>query len=160
MSAKRRGWLWMAGVAVFIAALDQISKGALRSALEPGEHRDLFLGFDLSYVTNSGIAFGLLSEGGDAIVLFVTLAALALIVGWFALNAARPVIWLGVGLLVGGAVGNLIDRIRLDGVTDFIDPPLWPAFNVADISITLGVVVLVLGAFMPADEPEGSPEAG
>ena len=151
MSAGARGWLRMLAVGLFIIALDQISKGALRSALEPGEHRNLILGFDLSYVTNSGIAFGLLSEGGDAIVLVITLAALSLVVGWFALDARRPLAWLGVGLLVGGAIGNLIDRIRLDGVTDFIDPPLWPAFNVADISITVGVVVLVFAAFAAAE---------
>jgi signal peptidase II len=58
--------------------------------------------------------------------------------------------WAGVGLLVGGALGNLIDRIRIDAVTDFIDPPLWPAFNVADVAITAGVVVLALAALSPA----------
>ena len=63
----------MAAVALVVVALDQLSKGALRSALEPGEHRDLVLGFELSYVTNSGIAFGLLSEGANGVVLAVTL---------------------------------------------------------------------------------------
>ena len=110
------------------------------------------LGFELSYVTNSGIAFGLLSEGANGVVLAVTLGALALVLGWFATDTTRPGLWLGVGLLVGGAIGNLIDRLRLDAVTDFIDPPLWPAFNVADVAITAGVVILVLSAFAPAAE--------
>ena len=142
----------MAAVALVVVALDQLAKGALRSALEPGEHRDLVLGFELSYVTNSGIAFGLLSEGANGVVLAVTLGALALVLGWFATDTTRPGLWLGVGLLVGGAIGNLIDRLRLDAVTDFIDPPLWPAFNVADVAITAGVVILVLSAFAPAAE--------
>ncbi len=142
----------MLAVCVAVVALDQLSKGALRGALEPGERRDLVLGFDLSYVTNEGIAFGLLSEGADEIVLAITALALALVVGWFAIDPNRPGLWLGVGLLVGGALGNLIDRLRLDGVTDFIDPPLWPAFNLADAAITIGVLILVLSALAPGEE--------
>ena len=57
-----------------------------------------------------------------------------------------PWLWLGVGLLAGGAIGNLVDRIRDGAVTDFIDPPLWPAFNLADVAITAGVVVIALTA--------------
>jgi signal peptidase II len=76
--------------------------------------------------------------------LVVTIAALALVLAWFARDPTRPWLWLGAGLLAGGAVGNLIDRVRLDAVTDFLDPPLWPAFNLADIAITVGAVVLIL----------------
>ena len=63
---------------------------------------------------------------------------------WFALDPARPGLWLAVGLLAGGALGNLADRVRADAVTDFIDPPLWPTFNLADVAITLGALALVL----------------
>ena len=77
-------------------------------------------------------------------MLAITIAALALLLAWFALDTARPGLWLGVGLLIGGALGNLIDRVRDGAVTDFIDPPLWPAFNVADVAITAGVVVIAL----------------
>jgi signal peptidase II len=133
-------------VCAAVVAVDQATKGALRSALEPGEHRDLPLGFELSYVTNSGIAFGALEDAADGVVLAVAGCALVLIVGWFATDPGRKGMWLGVGLLVGGAAGNLIDRIRVDAVTDFLDPPMWPAFNVADIAITLGVIVLALSA--------------
>ena len=105
-------------------------------------------------MTNSGIAFGLFDEGGDALVLAFTVAALALILGWFALrHRPRPWLWLGVGLLSGGALGNLADRIRDGAVTDFLDPPLWPAFNVADVAITVGVVVIALAALAPAPRP-------
>ena len=155
--ARPRPWLWMLIVGVVVIAIDQATKAAVVSSLVLGESRDLALGFDLTRVTNSGIAFGLLDEGGDALVLAITGVALLVVLGWFAVDPARPWLWLGVGLLVGGAIGNLIDRIRLGSVTDFINPPVWPAFNFADVAITLGVVVVVLSAFGPAPEPDGAP---
>jgi signal peptidase II len=72
-----------------------------------------------------------------------TLLALALLVGYFALHPEKPWLWLPTGMLVGGAIGNLIDRIANGAVTDFIKLPHWPAFNVADMSITFGVLVLL-----------------
>ena len=144
-SPRARAWLAMLAVCGVVVALDQASKAAVIDSMVPGERVDLALGFELARVSNSGIAFGFLDEGG-ALVLFVTLAALALIIGWFAFDTARPGLWLGVGLLAGGALGNLADRVREGAVTDFIDPPLWPAFNLADISITLGVAVIALAA--------------
>jgi signal peptidase II len=142
----------MLAVAAAVLALDQAAKVAIRDALEPGERRDLVLGFDLTRVTNDGIAFGLLEDGG-ALVLVVTGVALMAVLAWFATAPLRSRLWLGVGLLLGGALGNLLDRITESGVTDFIDPPLWPAFNVADIAITAGVVVLALSALGPEREP-------
>jgi signal peptidase II len=141
----------MLAVAGLVVAADQASKAAIVSGLEVGERVDLFAGIDLERVTNSGVAFGLLSDASDGIVLAVTLAALALVLGWFATDSARSHLWIGVGLLTGGALGNLADRVRDGAVTDFIDPPLWPAFNLADIAITAGVVVLVLTAFGGSD---------
>ncbi len=73
----------------------------------------------------------------------VTASALALLVVWFALHTNRSLIWLPTGLLLGGAIANLIDRARLGAVRDFIDPPAWPAFNVADMAITFGVLSLL-----------------
>jgi signal peptidase II len=137
----------MLAVAGLVIVLDQLTKGLITASLAPGERVHLGLGFELARVTNSGIAFGLLDEGGDALVLAITGGALVLVLGWFALEPRRPLLWLGVGLLVGGALGNLVDRIREGAVTDFIDPPLWPAFNLADVSITVGVVVIALAAF-------------
>ena len=69
--------------------------------------------------------------------------ALVLVLGYFAINATRPLLWLPVGLLVGGALGNLADRAREGAVIDFIDPIAWPAFNLADVSIVVGVAVLL-----------------
>jgi signal peptidase II len=86
----------------------------------------------------------------------VTLGALALVVGWFAFNRDRPLAWLAVGLLAGGAFGNLIDRLSRDGVIDFIDFPAWPSFNVADIAITLGALTLALIALAGPEADRGT----
>ena len=141
-----RDWARALALIVVVVALDQLTKAVLEAEIESGEHVDLVLGFELVNVKNEGIAFGFLGDGGD-LVLVVTLVALALVLVWFALAPPRPGLWIAVGLLVGGALGNLVDRVRDDGVTDFLDPPLWPAFNFADVAITAGVVVLIVIAF-------------
>jgi signal peptidase II len=141
-----RDWARALALIVAVVALDQATKALLEAQIDPGEHRDLVLGFELVNVTNEGIAFGFLGDGGS-LVLVVTLVALVLLLTWFALAAPRPGFWIAVGLLVGGALGNLVDRVTDNGVTDFLDPPLWPAFNIADVAITAGVVVLILMAF-------------
>jgi len=146
-SSRARPWLRMLAVGGVVVALDQAVKAAIVASVAAGERIDLVLGFELVRVANSGIAFGLLDESGDGLTLAITLGALVLVLGWFALDSARTGQWLGVGLLVGGALGNLIDRLRLDAVTDFFDPPLWPAFNIADVAITAGVVVIAVSAF-------------
>ena len=145
-SSRSRAWIGMLVVAGLVLALDQATKALVTGSLAPGERTDLALGFDLSRVTNSGIAFGFLDEGKDGVVLAITIAALTLVLAWFALDSRRPWLWLGVGLLTGGALGNLVDRISDGAVTDFLDPPAWPAFNLADLAITVGVFVIALSA--------------
>jgi signal peptidase II len=150
------GWRRVALVAGGIFALDQVTKQIAVDNLAGQAPADLPLGFEFDFITNDGIAFGLF--GGESIVSVITALTIAGLLIWFAFEATRPRLWLIVGLLVGGALGNLADRTRLDAVIDFIDPPRWPAFNVADIAITLGVIVL-LATFMAADrqaaaEPE------
>ncbi len=143
----------MLAVCGLVVGLDQAAKGAVTESLALGERVELVLGVDLAHVTNRGIAFGLLDDG-RGLVLAVTGVALGLVVAWFASDPARPGLWLGVGLLTGGALGNLADRIRADAVTDYLDPPLWPAFNLADVAITAGVAVIVLAALTGAAEAE------
>ncbi len=143
MSPERRGWLRAIALGAAVLIGDQVSKAIVAGALGPGQHVSIGLGFELADVRNRGIAFGLLADG-QGLVIVVTAAALALILAYFARDPARPGLWIGVGLLLGGALGNLADRVRADEVTDFIDPPLWPAFNVADIAITVGIVAIVL----------------
>jgi signal peptidase II len=97
---------------------------------------------DIVNVRNKGVAFGFFA-GGGALVVALTATALGLLVVYFALHSSRPLVWLPTGLLLGGAIGNLIDRARFDAVRDWIDLPLWPSFNLADMAITFGVLALL-----------------
>jgi signal peptidase II len=129
-------------VAAAAVAADQATKALVRTTIERGDQVDLILGIHLVNVRNRGIAFGMFSGGGVVLVLFALAALVALLV-FFARHRDRPLVWLPTGLLIGGATGNLIDRTREGGVTDFIDLPAWPAFNVADMCITFGVLTLL-----------------
>lgn len=131
-------------IGALVIGLDQLSKHTIPSGIAPGEQRH-FVGAVITFVhvRNTGVAFNFLS-GGGAGVWIVTLLALGLLGGFLALRPDRRWLWLPTGLLVGGAVGNLVDRVINGAVTDFIKLPHWPAFNVADIAITFGVIALVL----------------
>ena len=124
-----------------VVALDQVSKAIVEANLFLGEDVDLIGPLTLTNAHNSGIAFGL-SEGQGAGLIALTVAALALILVLFAREGSRPGMWVAIGLLTGGALGNLADRVRIDAVTDFIDLPAWPPFNLADVAITAGVATL------------------
>ena len=126
--------------AVLIA--DQAVKALVTSSLARGEERDIVAGIKLVNVRNSGIAFGQLQNGGVIVSVVIAIAMAALLV-YFARNLSRPWIWLPTGMLLGGALGNVVDRLREGAVIDFLKLPHWPAFNVADSAITFGVVVLV-----------------
>lgn len=146
--SRRHAWSWALALAAAVVAIDQITKQIAVNGIERGEPIDVLFGFELSNVRNKGVAFGLLA-GGKAPVLLLTLAALALLFIYFSLHTTRPGLWIAVGLVCGGAVGNLADRVRLGSVVDFLDPPLWPAFNVADVAIVAGVALLVLTLTTP-----------
>jgi signal peptidase II len=129
-------------VAALVVGLDQLTKHTIAAGIADGQTRNFIPGVKLVHVRNTGVAFSLFS-GGGALVLVFTLLVLALLVGYLARRPDRPLLWLPTGMLVGGALGNLIDRLASGAVTDFIKLPAWPAFNVADMSITFGVLVLV-----------------
>ena len=129
-------------LAVAVVAADQASKALVRGSIGRGERVDVVPGLDLVNARNTGVAVGFFSGGGTLVALVAALALAALLV-FFATHLARPLVWLPTGLLVGGAAGNLIDRAREGAVTDFVDLPLWPAFNVADAAITIGVLALL-----------------
>lgn len=135
--------------ALLTLAGDQLSKVLVVAALDRGDTAAVFPGIEIVNVRNTGVAFSLFS-GGSAPVVAAVAAAVALAIAWTGLARRGGELWLPVGLLVGGAAGNLVDRVRGEGVVDFIDLPLWPAFNVADVAITVGVVLLV---FVLAREP-------
>jgi signal peptidase II len=150
--ARRAAFVRAAAVLAAVVGLDQLTKHTVAAGIAPGETHKFLPLVDLVHVRNTGVAFGFLS-GGGALVLAFTLLALTALIGYLALRPERPWLWLPTGMLVGGAVGNLIDRVSMGSVIDFIKLPDWPAFNVADMSITFGVFALlwVLEGKRPGD---------
>lgn len=131
-----------AGVAGVVIAVDQGTKALVRGGMERGDSDPVLPGLKLVHVHNEGVAFGFLSGAGILVPLVTAVAMLALL-AFFLVHRRRPLIWLPVGLLLGGALGNVIDRVARGHVTDFLKIPKWPAFNVADIAITFGVLALL-----------------
>ena len=124
-----------------VVALDQVSKALVRNNVAVGDENSVFLGINIVHVKNKGVAFGALS--GKPIVMVIVVAALAGLLIWFFLHSRRRYVWIPTGLLLGGAIGNIIDRVSHGEVTDWIKLPLWPAFNIADVAITAGVITLL-----------------
>jgi signal peptidase II len=138
-----RAWARMLAVAVIVIACDQVTKALVDGNIARGDGEDLALGIRLVNVRNTGVAFSSL-QGAGALIGVIVAIALGALLWYFARNAGRPLIWLPTGMLLGGALGNVIDRIREGAVVDFIKAvEFWPAFNVADISVTLGVILLL-----------------
>jgi signal peptidase II len=150
---RRAAFLRALVVVVVVVVLDRITKHAVKSGIAIGDVHRFLPGVQLVDVRNSGVAFGFFS-GGGALVLVLTLTALSALVVYFALRPQRRLLWLPTGLLVGGALGNLIDRFSSGSVTDFIKLPLWPAFNVADMAITFGVLALLYVLEGPSKDRE------
>lgn len=142
-SGSRAAWGLAAALCALVVAGDQAAKAAIEANLVPGENVDVLGPLSLTLAHNDGVAFGLAGGGGVALVV-LTLVALAFVGFLFARDPSRPGMWVAIGLLAGGALGNLIDRVRTGEVTDYLDVLSWPPFNLADIAITLGVVVLAL----------------
>jgi signal peptidase II len=125
-----------------VVALDQVTKQLAATGVERGEEVSVFPGLEIANTRNTGVAFGFF-EGGGAVVGVLIGLALAVLVAYFLRHSQMPWLWLPVGMLLGGALGNLADRARDGAVIDFIDPVAWPAFNVADSCIVVGVFVLL-----------------
>jgi signal peptidase II len=136
-----RAWRLAGALCGVVVALDQAAKALVEAQLTPGEHVDLIRSSGLTLSHNTGVAFGLAAGGGTGLVLLTGLALL--VVGFlFSRAPTRPGMWVAVGLLAGGALGNLADRVRADAVTDYVSIGSWPNFNLADVAITAGVVLL------------------
>lgn len=130
-------------VAGFVLVIDQVTKALAEAELGAGQSVDLPGPASLALAYNDGVAFGLAGGGGILVIAFSLMALLLLV---FFVRTA-PSGWLtdiAGGLILGGALGNLIDRILEGRVTDFVAFPWWPTFNVADVGITVGVILLVV----------------
>ncbi|HUJ55589.1 MAG TPA: signal peptidase II [Gaiellaceae bacterium] len=149
-AASRLQWLGLAAIVAVAVTADQLTKHLVVADLRLGEGVHVVGPFWIRHVQNSGIAFGLFA-GATAAVIVVTGLAVAWMLVYFARSGARhPVLPVALGLVIGGSVSNLTDRVRLGHVTDFLDFRYWPAFNLADSFIVIGVAILV-GALVLAD---------
>jgi signal peptidase II len=141
---KDLAWLRAGLVLVCVVALDQITKHIVERSIVPGEEHKFLPGISFVDTRNHGVAFGLFPGDHTIVTILVGFAVLALL-AYFAMHATKPMMWLPAGMIAGGALGNVLDRVRHGSVTDFVKLPLgWPAFNLADASITVGILILVL----------------
>ena len=155
LAAGTAEWLALGAVAIAAIVADQLTKHIVSSQLALDDQVKLIGPLSIHHVQNSGIAFGLFSSATAAVIVLTAFA-----VGWMILFFARsgsrhPVLPVALGLVIGGSVSNLLDRVRLGYVTDFIDLRYWPAFNLADSFIVIGVAIL-LGTLLAAERiPRG-----
>ena len=152
LAARMPHWLSLAAVALAAVCADQVTKALVSSSLSPDGAAHVLGPLSIHYVQNSGIAFGFFASATSIVIVLTAFA-----VGWMLLFFARsgsrhPVLPVALGLVIGGSISNLVDRVRLGHVTDFLDLRFWPAFNLADSFIVIGVAVL-LGALVAADRP-------
>jgi signal peptidase II len=148
LAATAQQWAGLGAVVVAAIAADQLTKLIVASQLTLDEGLHVIGPFSIHHVQNSGIAFGLFASATPVVTLLTALA-----VGWMLLFFARsgsrhPVLPVALGLLIGGSTSNLIDRIRLGHVTDFLDLRYWPAFNLADSFIVVGVGILFVALLL------------
>lgn len=138
---RYRHLLWAGLLALGVVILDQAAKALVNDNIVKGDVVELLGPLKLTLTHNDGVAFGLAGGSGVIVILLASVALIAL--GAFIASAPESnLTWVAGGLILGGALGNLIDRVRIGHVTDFILLPGWPAFNLADCAITVGVVLL------------------
>jgi signal peptidase II len=142
LAARWPQWLALTLVVTAAVVADQVTKHIVAGQLSLDDKVHVLGPFSIHHVQNSGIAFGLFA-GATPLVTALTALAVGWMLVFFARSGSRhPVLPVALGLLIGGSASNLVDRIRLGHVTDFLDFRYWPAFNLADTFIVVGVAVL------------------
>ncbi len=150
LGASLSQWLGLLAVAVAALGADQLTKHIVSSRLRLDDEVHVVGPLWIHHVQNSGIAFGLFASA-TSVVIVLTGLAVAWMLGFFARSGARhPVLPVALGLVIGGSVSNLVDRVRIGHVIDFLDLHFWPAFNLADSFIVVGVAIL-LAALLAVD---------
>lgn len=151
MTTRYRHLAWAGLLALVVVMLDQISKSIVTDRIVKGDLVEVLGPLKFTLTHNDGVAFGLAGGGGILVILLASIALVAL--GAFIATAPESnLTWISGGLILGGAAGNLIDRVRIGHVTDFILLPSWPAFNLADCAITVGVILLALSLLTGAKD--------
>jgi len=153
LGADLMQWVSLAAIVLAALAADQLTKRVVTSHLRLDEGTHIAGPFWIHHVQNSGIAFGLFASA-TAAVIALTGIAVAWMLLFFARSGSRhPVLPVALGLVIGGSLSNLLDRVRLGYVTDFLDFRYWPAFNLADSFIVIGVVILLAALLAAEREP-------
>ena len=156
LAARPRHWIALGAIVIAAVVADQLTKHVVARELFLDEDVKVIGPFSIHHVQNSGIAFGLFASATGFVIL-LTLVAVGWMIVYFHRSGARhPLLPIAVGLLIGGSISNLTDRVRLGYVTDFLDFRYWPAFNLADSFIVVGVAIL-LGALVAADRSPRRP---
>jgi len=153
LAAGSMQWLGLTAVAAAAIVADQVTKHVVVGTLALDDSVHVVGPLSIHHVQNSGIAFGLFASATAAVTV-VTAGAVVWMLWFFARSGSRhPVLPAALGLLIGGSLSNLVDRIRLGYVTDFIDFRYWPAFNLADSFIVIGVLILLAALFVSDRAP-------
>lgn len=156
LGAGARQWTGLATIAVAAVGADQLTKQVVARAVPLYDEVEIAGPFSIHHVHNSGIAFGLFSSATSIVIALTALAVLWMLVFFARSGARHPVLPVALGFVLGGSVSNLVDRVRLGHVTDFLDVKYWPAFNLADVFIVVGVAIL-FGALAGADRGKRRP---
>jgi signal peptidase II len=156
LGAGPQQWVGLGSIAIAAVIADQLTKQVVARTLALGEEVEIAGPFSIHHVHNSGIAFGLFSSATSVVIALTALAVLWMLVFFARSGARHPVLPVALGLVLGGSVANLLDRVRLGHVTDFLDFRFWPAFNLADLFIVVGVASL-FGALAGADRSKRRP---
>lgn len=134
------------GVAILTLVVDRMSKRLVMTSFRPGESWNPVAALErwvsLTYVTNTGAAFGLFPDYGGIFMVIAVVVVVVIIFYYRYLPGDRWLVQASLGLQLGGALGNLVDRLCYGHVVDFIDFKIWPVFNVADSAISVGVAIL------------------
>jgi signal peptidase II len=158
LGAGGRQWVGFGAIAVAAVGADQLTKQVVARTLTLGEEVHIAGPFSIHHVQNSGIAFGLFSQATSIVIVLTALAVAWMLVFFARAGQRHPILPVALGFVLGGSVANLLDRVRLGHVTDFLDVRYWPAFNLADTFIVVGVAIL-FAALAGADRRSHRPRS-
>ena len=157
LGAGRAQWVALVVIAGTAILADQLTKAIVVTRLPLGDTAVTMGPFSIHHVQNSGIAFGLFADSTSAVIALTAVAVGAMLLFFARTGQRHPLVPIALGLVIGGSIANLLDRVRLGHVTDFLDFAYWPAFNLADTFIVVGVGLL-FASFVAADR--ASPRVG
>jgi len=160
LAAGPRQWVGFGAIALAAVAADQLTKQIVSGTLALGESAHVVGPFSIHHVQNSGIAFGLFADATSIVIGLTAIAVTWMLVFFARAGRRHPILPVALGFVLGGSISNLLDRVRLGHVTDFLDVRFWPAFNLADSFIVVGVAILFAALAAADRRPRGTTSRG